>query len=81
MKFYTQPTTITILSNAYLTLFTAGFSREMGSPGRLKTFPFGLARGDVDPVTTVVSTERGACLFPYSSSENNTEENSRNKTL
>lgn len=42
----------------------------MGSPGRLKTFPLGLARGDVAPEDDAVSTESGTCLLPYSSSEN-----------
>jgi hypothetical protein len=55
--------------NRYLALLTAGLSKEIGSPGRLKTFPFGLARGDVAP-DEVVSTDSGTCLLPYSSSEN-----------
>lgn len=57
-------------SNWYLALLTAGLSKEIGSPGRLKTFPLGLARGDVAPEDEAVSTESGTCLLPYSSSEN-----------
>lgn len=57
-------------TDRYLALLTAGLSKEIGSPGRLKTFPFGLARGDVAPEVEEVSTDSGTCLLPYSSSEN-----------
>jgi hypothetical protein len=56
--------------NPYLALLMAGLSKETGSPGLLKTFPLGLARGDVAPEVEAVSTESGTCLLPYSSSEN-----------
>jgi len=59
-----------ISRNKYLALLTAGLSKEIGSPGRLKTFPLGLARGDVAPEVEEVSTDSGTCLLPYSSSEN-----------
>jgi len=59
-----------ISRNRYLALLTAGLSKEIGSPGLLKTFPLGLARGDVAPEVEEVSTDSGTCLLPYSSSEN-----------
>jgi len=59
-----------ISRNKYLALLTAGLSKEIGSPGRLKTFPLGLARGDVAPEVEEVSTDSGTCLLPYSSSKN-----------